>query len=118
MNKNKYNFFQINLGHILVLSVNILLGGVFVGRLETKINNHDRSISNLAQKVDKLDSDGSQSAKATEKTLSDRTERLDVRVTRLEEYIPKIAVLSSDLKNLYDLVKEIKEDVKKINFNP
>jgi len=108
---NKENFFSISLGNIIVLVVYLITGGIYVGKQQTLLSNQQRQINELIQRVDQIDQSGSRFISS----IPEKLINLDTRVTRMEEYVPKIVVLSTDFKNLYDLVKEIKDDIKELN---
>lgn len=108
-------FWKITFGNLLTICIYLIVAGIYVGKQQTIIVNQEIAIKKnaediqiLATKVAELDKTGSQVSRLD----STRIVGLDSRMIRLEEYIPKIAVLTSRVEDLSALLKEVRDDVK------
>lgn len=117
MQKEKSNFWSFNVGHLLVLLTWLISGAFYVGEQKNVQANQSKVNDELVQKIDrfndqiiKLDREGTQLARVD----STRILSLDNRVTRLEEYIPKITTLDVRLNEMSSLLKEVRDDIRKL----
>lgn len=114
-------FWTINLGHLINLASLVVAAGYYIGvhksemqTIQSTIIRIEDKIVDFQKEVDKLKSFETITAQKDIRFDGNVTS-LDIRVTRLEDAIPKIALLNKDVQMIAESQKEMKETFKEFS---
>lgn len=112
--ENKNNgFFSFNIGHLLVIILNVVVLSFYFGKQETIAKREAEERTRLENRVERVNIQGGEFSK----TLRAEVDSLDKRTELLENQVPQIITVMADLNNLKTVINEIKTDIKDIKKN-
>jgi hypothetical protein len=113
MNKQRGNFWTINMGHIITLVAYLLTGAYYVGHFRSENAALKQSVSTVQQDVARIDREGSMYLQGLENNNARELQTHDKRLEKLEELVPKIANMEGTVNNIRSDFQYLKEYILK-----